>query len=174
MIKVKYFLVIYSCFLVGCSITGIKPDYIEPGGQQAKIKFNATKLDKSRMAYVHGNNVCSIDDASLVGSMNNKIIGLKSISGIEIGIDVGEVVISSPSAYVVGRHGSYNIVQSCQPLISFRAEENEIYSVTFAGCRVLSLVDKANENVEYKEIESCGKTRKTQSNKKPFFLKDPA
>jgi hypothetical protein len=168
--RIFLYLVIFLS-LTSCSITGIKPNYVEPIGKNISyLSVSTITGDVNRRFYIHGENQCRLNDSKLVGLLNSRTIGLKSISGKVITVQANApLIVSSPTAIVVSK----NKALACQPIIEFTPETEKTYFLEFSGCKVNTLKDEVGSLVSYEIIESCDLSNYNQSATNVFFLKDP-
>ena len=134
-------LVLAAC-LAGCA--DLKPDYVAPAsGPIATVEIADSAGVTNRRVLVHGADICSAEQARLVGIVKSKAIGVDYVETHVIAVEANKpIAISMPWSGDVTTAGTTVKISYCQPVAVFTPAAGRNYRLDFASCSAILSDDR--------------------------------
>lgn len=155
-------LILGTLVLAGCA--NLKPDYVVPtSGPTATVEVADVASTVNRRVLVHGADVCSAEQAKLVGIVKSKAIGIDYVETQVIRVEANKpVAISMPWANPkitgvapVPTGVAFAVTTKyCQPVAVFTPAEGHRYRVDFAECSA-TITDDRGVSTQAKSDHGC-------------------
>ena len=127
--------------LAGCA--NLKPDYVAPtSGPTATVDVGDVAGVVNRRILVHGADICSPEQARLVGIVKSKAIGVAPVERHVITVEANKPVAISMPWSNPSVSGAYVKTEYCQPVAVFTPREGRRYRLDFASCSAMLSDDR--------------------------------
>lgn len=143
-----------AVLLAGCA--NLKPDYVAPtSGPMATVEVADVAGTINRRVLVHGADVCSAEQAKLVGIVKSKAVGIDYVETQVIRVEANKpIAISMPWANpritgvapVPAGVAFAVTTKYCQPVAVFTPTEGRRYRLDFAECTARITDDRGVSN----------------------------
>jgi hypothetical protein len=168
---VKKTLIFGALAMAGCA--NLKPDYVAPSsGPTAIVDVGDIADVINRRVIVHGADICSVEQAKLVGIVKSKAIGVDYVERHVITVAADKpVAISMPWSGNVSIGPTTLTIRYCQPVAVFTPAEGGRYRLDFAACSA-TLSDDRGRSGAAPIYQGCdqGAPRDTLRQERMFFL----
>jgi hypothetical protein len=163
-------LLILAVSLAGCA--NLKPDYLAPtSGPTATVEVADVAGVTNRRVLVHGADICSADQARLVGIVRSKAIGIDYVEKHVITVEANKpIAISMPWSGDVTTNSTELKISYCQPVAVFAPVEGRRYQLDFGPCSAV-LSDDRGVSGQVPIYQGCDQGLPTGDPSRMFFLR---
>jgi len=168
---VKKTLIVSALAMAGCA--NLKPDYVAPiSGPTATVDVGDSANVINRRVIVHGADICSVEQAKLVGIVKSKAVGIDYVERHVITVAADRpVAISMPWSGNISTSPTTLTIRYCQPVAVFTPAEGGRYRLDFAACSA-TLTDDRGRSAAAPIYQGCdqGAPKDTLRQERMFFL----
>jgi hypothetical protein len=156
--------------LAGCA--NLKPDYVAPAsGPTATVEVADAAGVINRRVLVHGADICSGEQARLVGIVKSKAIGIDYVEKHVITVEANKpVAISMPWSGNITTEGTKLKISYCQPVVVFTPAEGRRYRLDFESCSAI-LTDDRGVGRQAPIYQGCDQGPPEGDPSRMFFLR---